>query len=81
MGMQDSYVRARVNRKLKDESEKVLRQLGLTTTEAIRLFLTQVSIRRGLPFEVTLPRKGEEHDDLLLPQKMRQAALDLLYED
>jgi DNA-damage-inducible protein J len=80
MTMQDSYVRARINRNLKTESEKVLRQLGLSTTEAIRLFLTQVSMRRGLPFDVVLPG-SEDNDDLLRPQQTRQAALDSLYDD
>jgi len=80
MTMQDSYVRARINRDLKTESEKVLRQLGLSTTEAIRLFLTQVSMRRGLPFDVVLP-ESNDNDDLLRPQQPRQAALDSLYDD
>ena len=33
----------------------MFRRLGLTTTQAIRLFYKQVELRDGLPFEVTIP--------------------------
>jgi DNA-damage-inducible protein J len=80
MNVQDTYVRARVNRRLKTESEAVLNRLGLTTTEAIRIFLTQVTLKRALPFSLELPGESE-NDDLLLPTAKRQAALDAFYDD
>jgi addiction module RelB/DinJ family antitoxin len=51
-------VRARVDAALKTEAEAVLGALGLSAGEAIRLFYTQVALRRGLPFEVTIPANG-----------------------
>jgi len=80
MAMQNIYVRARVDQSLKDDSEAIFRRLGLTTSEAVRLFLAQVSIRRGLPFEVVLPEE-DGNDDLLRTPRMRQAALDSVYDD
>ena len=79
MAVKASYVRARIAADLKEESEEILDQLGLTTAEAIRLFLVQVRLRKGLPFNLEIP-KGE-NDDLLLPARVRQAALDSVYED
>jgi addiction module RelB/DinJ family antitoxin len=81
-GMQtkDSYVRARVDTKLKRDTEKILDRLGLSTTEAIRLFLVQVRLQEGLPFHVGLKQVTRENDDLLLPAHMRQAALDSVYD-
>lgn len=76
--MKDAVVRARVATDLKQEAEKVFEELGLTTTEAIRMFLAQVRLRRGMPFSVTLPT---ENDDLLASGEMRQAALDSIYDD
>ena len=76
--MKDAVVRARVATDLKQEAEKVFEELGLTTTEAIRMFLAQVRPRRGMPFSVTLPT---ENDDLLASGEMRQAALDSIYDD
>ena len=46
---------ARVDPKLKRAAERVFSSLGLTTTEAIRLFLKQVELHKGLPFSVTVP--------------------------
>lgn len=44
----------RIDSQLKSESEAVLRQLGLTTSEAIKIFLCAVRNRKGLPFPVQL---------------------------
>lgn len=81
MKMQGSYVRARVDTKLKRDTERILDGLGLTTTEAIRLFLVQVRLQEGLPFHVGLKQVAGESDDLLLPAGMRQGALDSVYDD
>ena len=50
-------IRARVEPKLKQEAETVLKGLGLNASEAITLFYRQVALRRGLPFEVKLPNE------------------------
>ncbi len=76
MPLKEAVVRARVDVKLKRDSEDILRQLGLSQTEAIRLFLTQIVRRRGLPFAVAL--SPDDNDDLLLPRSKRQAAIDYL---
>jgi addiction module RelB/DinJ family antitoxin len=81
MPVKEAVVRARVDQKLKKDSEEILRQLGLSTTEAIRMFFTQVTLRRGLPFAVSLQAADEANADLLLPKSKRQAAIDSLYDD
>ena len=48
-------IRARVEPALKHEAEAVFSKLGLSTTEAITLFYTQVTLQHGLPFAVKLP--------------------------
>ena len=73
-----SYVRARVHNHLKQDSGLILRKLGLTTTEAIRIFLHQVRRHKGLPFRLRL---REDNSDILLPVAMRQSALDSVYAD
>lgn len=75
----DVVVRARVDRKLKEASESILEKLGISTTEAIRMFLTQVRLRKALPFEVSIPR--DDNTDILLPKARRQKLLDSFYED
>jgi DNA-damage-inducible protein J len=48
-------IRARVKPELKRDAEAVLNKLGMTSSEAITLFLTQVKLNKGLPFPVRLP--------------------------
>jgi DNA-damage-inducible protein J len=81
MKTKDSYVRARVDSTLKRDSERILDRLGLSTTEAIRLFLVQVRLQEGLPFHVGLKQATRENTDILLPPRLRQAALDSVYDD
>ena len=50
-------IRARVEPGLKREAEAVLKKVGLTSSEAITLFLTQVKLNQGLPFAVRIPNK------------------------
>lgn len=50
----DANVFARVDSTVKEEAESILSQLGLPMSNAINLFLRQVILRQGLPFEVSL---------------------------
>ena len=52
-----AIVRARVEPKLKRGAEAVLKKIGLTSSEAITLFLTQVKLTKGLPFPLRVPNK------------------------
>ena len=78
MAVKGSVVRARVDEKLKRDSDEILSRLGISQTEAIRIFFSQVVLRKGLPFAVSL--QSEDNDDLLLPRAKRQAAIDAVYE-
>ena len=50
-------VNVRIEPKLKHNVEKIMDQLGLTTTQAITLFYKQFEIHKGLPFEVNIPNE------------------------
>ena len=53
----EATVRARIDSGLKAEVEELFEALGLSTTEAITLFYHQVRLRKGLPFEVSIPNE------------------------
>ena len=53
----DAFIRARIESGLKLRVEGILSGLGLNMTDAINLFLHQVELRQGLPFEVTIPNR------------------------
>jgi len=50
-----AIIHARVEPRTKKKAEDVLRKLGMSPTEAIRLFYTQICLLGGLPFRVLIP--------------------------
>jgi DNA-damage-inducible protein J len=48
----EEFVRARTEAHIKQQAELVLNRLGLTMSEAINLFLVQLTMHEGLPFPV-----------------------------
>lgn len=52
-----AMINTRTEKELKSEVEGILKTLGLSTTEAINIFLRQVKLRRGLPFPVEIPNE------------------------
>jgi len=50
-----TMVHARIDPRLKESAERVFSKIGISTTEAIRLFLKQVELHKGLPFPIAIP--------------------------
>ena len=50
-----SNILARVEPELKEQAEQVLSQLGIPMSNAVSMFLHQVVLQRGIPFEMKLP--------------------------
>jgi DNA-damage-inducible protein J len=50
-----AHINARVEKDLKTKAEKVLRHVGVKTSDAITMFLRQVVLQHGLPFDVRIP--------------------------
>ena len=77
----------RLDPALKNQTEKLLGELGLTPSQAITLFFRQIGYQRGLPFEISLPHEPNEEtiqaiEDLRLGRNMTKAAsVDALFEE
>jgi len=52
-----AMIRARTEPALKSEVDRILEELGMTSTEAVNLFYRQVKLQKGLPFDVKIPNK------------------------
>ena len=50
-------IQARINPDLKKKAQKILNTLNLSMSEAISLYLTQVTLHRGIPFEIRIPNE------------------------
>lgn len=61
-------IQARIDPKVKNKAQKILNKLHISMSEAISIFLTQVSLNNGIPFEVKIPNKVTE-ETLLKSEK------------
>lgn len=50
----------RIEPRVKQKAEETLNDLGLSITEAINVFLNQVILNEGIPFEIKKPRFNRE---------------------
>lgn len=53
--MKTAAIHSRIQPEIKERAEGILQRLGLSPTEAIRMFYTQIALRNGLPFDVSIP--------------------------
>ncbi len=55
-----SLMHIRVKPEVKQEVEEILDNLGMTATEAINIYLKQIILHCGLPFEVKMPQFSDD---------------------
>jgi len=53
----DATVRARVDAELKEDVEKILSEIGLSTSQAITMFMKGIKRERGIPMELKIPNE------------------------
>ena len=47
-------IQVRVDKHLRDQAQQILSQMGMDMTTAVRLFLHQLTVDKGLPFRPTI---------------------------
>ncbi len=65
-------IQARIDPSVKIKAQRILNKLNISMSEAITIFLTQVSLTKGIPFEIKIPnelteetlRKAENGEEL-----------------
>lgn len=73
-----STIAVRVDENLKKEANAIYQELGLDMTTAVRLFLKQTVLTKGIPFPISLERPTLSDDDItdLMIAKMEGKRLD-----
>ena len=51
-----AYINVRVEEEVKLKAEEILNELGINTSTAIDMFLSQIILKDGLPFDVRIPK-------------------------
>lgn len=60
-----SSMHIRVEPKVKEEVEKILEKLGMTSADAINMYLRQIILNRGIPFEIKIPEFSEDFKEAI----------------
>lgn len=53
----DAYINVRVDKKTKSDVDEILIDIGINMSTAIDIYLNQILLNQGLPFEVKKPKK------------------------
>lgn len=57
MSMKSSNVTARVEPEIKEQAERIMSRLGISTSAGINMFYRQIILWNGLPFRPSIPMK------------------------
>ena len=65
-------IQARIDPEIKAKAQEILNKLHISMSEAISLYLTQVTLQQGIPFDLKIPdtltaetlRKSERGEEL-----------------
>ena len=63
----------RIDSELSNQASKLLEGLGLSMSQAVSMFLRQVVLQQGLPFEVKYPKRSGELLDAIEEAKRLEA--------
>lgn len=58
--MATTLTNVRIDTQVKEEASDILSGLGMNISKAVNIFLRQVILRRGLPFQVAYPNYSKE---------------------
>ena len=53
----NAVIHTRIDADLKAGAEHILESIGISSSEAIRLFYKQIELHQGIPFDVRIPNK------------------------
>ena len=51
----------KLDKEAKEEAKKIFKKLGITMGDAFNIFLHQVSLHKGMPFELKIPNDELAH--------------------
>lgn len=55
----NAMIQTRIDAESKKQAEEILAKLGMSLNDAVRIFVSQVIMTRGLPFQPKLPTEEE----------------------
>ena len=57
--MRTAYITIRTDPEVKAKATAILKEIGISTSEAVNLYLNRIIMERGIPFDVKIPTDEE----------------------
>lgn len=81
-----SMLHVRLDDKIKTEAAEALAAMGLSVSDAVRVFLTRVAAEKQIPFTLKVPNAEtraamSEMDDILRNHRVRFNSAETLFDD
>lgn len=81
-----AMIHVRVDERTKAEATEALAEMGLSVSDAVRVFLRRVAVEKAMPFPVRVPNAGTraamaEADEIVRTHGTRFSAADELFSD
>ena len=73
--MPSNVLHVRMDQELRENATEILSTLGLTESDAIKMFYNQVVLHGGLPFEVKIPEKVFAERKLIQELKLAEESI------
>ncbi len=55
--LKTATIQTRVDPAVKKSAQKILKKLNITMSEAISMYLSQITLQKGIPFELKIPNE------------------------
>lgn len=70
------YLQVRLDAEMKNQAESVLDDLGLTMTQAVKLFFRQIIMRKAIPFPIIIPKTKRDYvtvaEEAMIEESLKQ---------
>lgn len=71
-------ISVQIDKKDKEQVSKILQKLGVTMSDLINMTIKQTIMKKGIPFEVTIPEEDAIYD-FFTKEELEETAKELAY--
>lgn len=71
-------ISVQIDKKDKEQVSKILQKLGITMSDLINMTIKQTIMKKGIPFEVTIPEEDAIYD-FFTKEELEETAKELAY--
>ena len=72
-------ISVQIDKKDKEQATEILQKLGISMSGLINMTIKQLIMKKGIPFEVSIPKNEENLHNYFTDEELENTAKELLY--